>query len=493
MTPDQINAALADLDRDPKTAMNAQPRKRSVGGRGRGVPSLLEVARAGNAFVAARDATRKNLPLGRDGAVLRLGQVLPGRAAIEGNDRAEALVDGGTQLLRTLEEMEARGLRRAQLAESPWSDWYWPIYQGILGCRYADPDFPLQSEDWKVKSDYVRARPARDVAARGDAAALAKLSPSEKYDLLIGDADGHLTRAMWQQGEHYYDDGGKVERWMGICHGWAPAAYMMARPTRALQVAAADGATKLVFTPSDLKALASLLWAEATPPNRFIGGRCNDKDPPMDENGRTTSQDAFDTNPGTWHLAVVNQIGIARRSVILDATYDYEVWNQPVVAYEYWYFNPRTRRTAMDLASARVAIGDFDNDRFRRYRSPAARFVVGVAMSLVYVAETSPSTADRDAAERDERVEVEYLYDLELDGDGRIVGGEWHNNKHPDFLWTPPPGAVARTSFDALATGGWDDDAAPEAWRRAAIQAAEHGRPLGRIVEALVGMSRSLG
>ena len=31
---------------------------------------------------------------------------------------------------------------------------------------------------------------------------------------------------------------------------------------------------------------------------------------------------------------------------------------------------------------------------------------------------------------------VTYWYDLELDEDNNIVGGEWYTNRHPDFLWT---------------------------------------------------------
>ena len=53
---------------------------------------------------------------------------------------------------------------------------------------------------------------------------------SEKYDALIGDKSGALTRRMWLEGKGYYDASGKVETWMGICHGWSPAAYMLDRP-----------------------------------------------------------------------------------------------------------------------------------------------------------------------------------------------------------------------------------------------------------------------
>jgi len=49
-----------------------------------------------------------------------------------------------------------------------------------------------------------------------------------------------------------------VETWMGICHGWAPASYMLARPRRTLSLKSPDGVL-IRFFPSDVKALASLL------------------------------------------------------------------------------------------------------------------------------------------------------------------------------------------------------------------------------------------
>lgn len=445
-----------------------------------------------NAFVEQRDRYRKLLKTEHDGQLIRLGQVQPGRAPYQQNDRAENLVDGpADELLRTLEAMEERGLRSAQLPESPWSDWYWPIYQGILGARYNDPGFPLESEDWKVKRDYVLAHPVRPIFDSGDATAISRLSPSEKYDLLIGDRDGQLTSAMWEEGERYYDQQGMVERWMGICHGWAPAAYMLGRPRKAVELLAADGRTRLLFYPADLKGLGSLLWAKCSPAVRFIGGRCNDKNPVMDENGRVRSAQCFDTNPGTFHMALVNQIGLRKRSFIIDATFDYEVWNQPVYAYSYTYFNPRTRQPVSTLAEARVARSELTNDRFAQYRSQNARYFVGIGVKLVYVAETVPDDEREDVPQNDALKTVRYAYDLELDENGQILGGEWYNNAHPDFLWTPAPGALAQATTDYAATGDFSGWVVPESWRRAAIAAARNGQPLGKLVSALIALASS--
>jgi hypothetical protein len=489
----EINEALAEIQRDPRAALDRLPPKQHL--RGAAAPALFSADDvAQGRHIEGRDLLRQRHTMLDNGVVIRLAEVLPGRAPYEQHDRAENLVDRLEH--RDLRAMEAAGLREASLDESPWSDDYWGIYRGVLGCRYADPRFPSDA-DWAKNHAYVRDRPALEIAATGDQDAIDRLAPAEKYDLLVGDPQGTLTARMWQEGRAYYERDGKVERWMGICHGWAPAAYMLPRPRRALTVLAADGHTHLRFYPSDIKGLASLLWANTSAVSRFIGGRCNDKDPARDEIGRMSSSRCFDTNPGTWHLAIVNQIGAARRSFVLDATFDYEVWNQPAHAYSYRTFNPLEYRYASDLSRAIVPIDQFppERDRFRRYRGANVAAIVGVVMEVDYVVETAPSHDTEDDPSRDGITRVRYIYDLELDPAGAILGGEWYQNRHPDFLWTPPPGARARTAADAYATGDWlEGQVIPGTWRSAALRAAEAyggAAPLARIVERLIELARA--
>lgn len=445
-------------------------------------------------FVAHKDRYRQVLvadspadPVPRE--ILETGEMPYMPAHILPNDRPIKLVDD-LRYTRP-EDIDAAGLQAA-LKESPWSDDYWAIYRGELGCRYADPRFPGPHAGWEENFNYVREHPARAIVASGDELAIDQLSPSEKYDLFVDDADGTLTNSMWAEGKAFYDHIGTVETWMGICHGWAPAAYQLPRPRRAVTAVTADG-RQLRFYPSDIKALASLLWANAGTPARQVGSRTHDKNPATDEVGRITSIEAFDTNPGTWHLSITNQLA-GGRSFVMDATYDYEVWNQPVFSYEYSYFNPQEDRLAVDLRDATVMRDSFTNDRFRRYRSPQMEAVVGVAMRVGYVVETAPSHAISDDASNDAIQMVDYLYDLELDGTDRIIGGEWRQNAHPDFLWTPPLQERALAPEDQSATGSWTiSEPLPDQWRRLASQAARRRRPLplARIVENLIQAANS--
>ncbi len=486
-----IDKKLSALEQNPVQEMMKKPEKRDIDGNIiESTTAFSQQAIESKQFIAARDKVRQEFYTLVDGVVVKLSEVSLGRAAFEANDRAEQLVDSFQY--NNLEHMESANLREAVLDESPWSDDYWALYKGILGCRYADPDFP-SSEDWMENFSYVRDKPAADIIATGNANEIDLLSPSEKYDLLVGDRNGSLTRNMWQEGEAYYNRSGSVETWMGICHGWAPAAYMLSRPQNTITVLAADGDTEIRFFPSDIKALASLLWANAPTATRFVGGRCNDTDPEIDpENGRAISIKCFDTNPGTWHLAIVNQIGEARRSFVLDVTYDYEVWNQPAHGYQYWYFNPQEMEWASSLEDATVAMSDFNNDRFSAYRGDEAASVVGVMMRVQYIVETDPTHQNTDSPADDKIQTVDYYYDLELDTNGVIQGGEWYQNPHPDFLWTPPTTTRAISNGDSWARGNWDaGEPLPSTWKAPAQFASSRSSlPLAKVVESLINLSR---
>jgi hypothetical protein len=490
MNDKDLQNELDAFDRNPKEEMGRIPDKRDEAGKLIANPFTAFSPRdlRDGSFVVEKDTVRRSFSTVVDGVYMSLEDSSPGRASIGAGDRPEDLVESLRYV--DLGAMEAAGLQQAALApsEQPWSDDYWPLYLGCLGRRYADPQFP-GSTDWSKNRDYIRQHPAQQIWRDG-AAAIDLLSPAEKYDFLVGDDTGSLTSAMWAEGESYYKSTGEVESWMGICHGWAAASYMMPRPTHAVTVQAANG-TQVRFYPADIKALASLLWAQANTNIRFIGGRSTDQNPATDANGRVISPKAFDTNPGTWHLAVVNQLGVARRSFVMDATYDYEVWNQPVAGYAYRYFNPQTMKLVETLGDATVTLDQYTHDRFKQYRGRDAASCAGVIMQVRYMIETKPTHRASDGPSHDAVNTVNYKYDLELNTDNRIVGGEWFTGKsHPDFLWTPPPGTRAMSPAEQMATGTWDTgEVLPRSWRSAGVRAARDGMPLAKIVEALIRLA----
>jgi hypothetical protein len=391
------------------------------------------------------------LNLSKAKAICRRSQIFnPGtKSAFTPQDRVEHLVDNGSNVLRDIFKMHERNLLSAKLTNMPWSDDYWPIAEGILANRYADEE--LEYGNWQEQFDWFKTHPSDNYVLSNK---IDLLSPAEKYDLLVQNKEMSLSQNMWMQGKAYWDEYQKVEGWMGICHGWAPAAFMLPEPKKKVEVNLHDG-TKMTMFPSDIKGLGSFLWATSEYASTFIGGRCDVKSPAKDENGRIIDDKCFDTNPGTWHLSVVNQLGIAKRSMVIDATFDYEVWNQPMYSYNYTYFNPETQEVTGDINKAIIAMENYTQDKFKKYRDAKSKFVVGIAMEIEYIVETSPS---HEEFQKNASRKTRYVYDLELDENNIIIGGEWYQNQHPDFLWVPKKNAKPYSVIDMnLNTLNWDE------------------------------------
>lgn len=493
---EDINSFLKRFDTDPASAMKEALLRWDDFGNvvppdAPGERWFPELAMANGEAIKARDRLRSRFCMNFGTEKKCLGDEPGSRAAIRGSDLPEALTDNGASgLVRTLEEMEKLRLSHARTPKRPWSGDYWPYYKGSIAARYADAGVPF-SFDFRVHRQYVFNYPAKTIVKYGSSWQIDHLSPAEKYDLLIGHGNRfRLAQSNWEEGEMFLREHGSVPTWFGICQGWSAGAMMESRPRRAVRVRSADTKIKLTFYPDDIKALASLLWAHGEYETRFAGGRCSDPNPATDANGRIISRDCFDTNPGTWHLALTNQVGISRRGLILDSSYDEQIWNQPILSYRYYYFNPQTFLYVNKLSKARVPIRKFTNDKFRSYRSKKAAFVVGIAMDVTYMIKSEPSHAISDSAGRDRLRRVRYMYDLELDRERNIIGGEWYTQKHPDFLWVPVQGTQAVSPYEEEAVGEWvKGEALPDAWRDAAQEAAIDGFPLAKIVNGLIQRS----
>ena len=383
-----------------------------------------------------------------------------GKQGWEAHDRPQHLFEAGVKVETNITRLPKKG----KLTYKPWSAHYWPIAVGGISMRYADPDFNelLAEEDsyerligyYTQPTDFLRLQPFEEQRQRQ----LDLYSPAEKYDLLVGSRDFKLTNLVKEQGRKHMDEDGAVAGWMGICHGWAVAAYASPRPVQSIAVKAADGKTTVNFYPDDLRALVSLKWASSSSWDAlFIGGRCNISEDPEDdddkklnideETGRVLNAECFDTNPGTWHTVITNKIARYDESFIMDATFDAEVWNQPVYAYKVKYYHPRTEAPGT-LAQSIMPIDEQwkKEDTFAAFRNnDQAKKIVLVKMEVTYVVETEPRQGE---PHPDSLSSTTYWYDLELDAQNNIIGGEWLNNYHPDFLWTKKRNSRPQNTVD---------------------------------------------
>lgn len=394
-----------------------------------------------------------------------------------------------------------------QASSEPWSSTYWPIEYGILSVRYADNEKMSIVDDqgryltWRKSINRYHEPQDYQNASSGDLSSYVDqyFSPAEKYDLLVGDTSSFtLTNNNKNQGSAYEDSRGDVEGWMGICHGWAPAAFSLPRPQNDVVVTAADGKTKVKFYADDIRGLASLKYAASPYENLFVGGRCNIPDSKVAKDpasGLITDYTCFDVNPGSWVIILANRLGVQKKSFVIDATFDFQVWNQPMYSYNMSFFNVLNDSPG-DLEASKVKVGDIANSSeavlkfINKMVNKQATHIVGVSMDIVYIAETSPS---HNSPGNDRKVGVNYVFTLELDDQNNIIGGEWLHNQHPDFLWAPVDGSQPTNDEDQqIASSIQGDISSPDVLKQLtqyAASASSRGEVLDIVIKYLVAKS----
>jgi hypothetical protein len=392
-----------------------------------------------------------------------------------------------SKMIRNLYQLDSLNINTKRLKNAYWPQISWPLKKGMIAARYNETAFTLMAS-FQSRRAWIEKYPMRDIvgmSASDRMSFMSKLSPAEKYDLLIGDLDASLTMANWDEGE-YFDRRGTMGDWMGVCEGSAAASAFFPEPIRAVELPSKIDGITVKFEAKDIKALAGLMWSEFVVPDRdipIIGRRCRTNNPPRNSDGRITSGPCADTNPGTFHIALLNFVGAQEKPLFIDHSPGVEVWNWPINIYEVEYFHPEDRsRRSKNLKKSLVSYDDFykrHNDKRKQYRSPGTKFMVGVKVKFW-------------ANPQENGYQIQY--DLELDGAGNIIGGEWHTAHYPDFMWTIPDGLKPQAMGDASIPSGsrWDIGARaplPGEWILPALQSAIRIQPLMAIVEKLVEAS----
>jgi hypothetical protein len=282
-----------------------------------------------------------------------------------------------------------------EVEQKPWSDSYWPSYQGGIADRWNDSSSP---------DAFTYELHDRDELVAMTEAQLKKLSPAEKYDILRGSYDYPLVES--ERSRTSPDD----PSWFGLCHGWAPAAINFTEP-KPVTVTSVDG-IEVPFGSSDIKAL--LTYAQQDSDDmRFVGQRCNPGDDPDSPQCRSV-------NAGSFHVILANQLGLVGEAFVANIAPRDEVWNQPVFGF----------KTRVISESASVYPG----------AAPGTVTIAHVESQMQYISEIGAHwdarPYDRYPNQASSRT---YRYKLELNSDGEIIGGEWDDASHPNFLWAQDP------------------------------------------------------
>lgn len=420
-------------------------------------------------------------------------------------------------------ELQRRNLSQGRTTNQPWSGPYWPLKQGMVANPYLERTIfsyvhfiPTVDdiEPYGKRRNYVLTNESQLSEKE-----LAKLAPSEKYDILLGN-NLDLSNRIWDfinswkndmkwdyitsidmPGEDYEIEKKNyiVANWEGICHGWAPASGVIPKPEKTVVVTLPDG-RRMPFYPEDIKGLISLTWANSLVQDNVLseGLRCKRIMPKRDRFGRfydNIPEDGkvlprcADIHPAVMHVALSNVTGNQGRSFVIDKNPKIAVSNQPVVGYKFKYFHPET---GADLSFER-ALTPYDSyrksDVYAENRNPSTAYVIGVESTITYADWTQIKKPDSKDYLKDKTDELVSLYDLEIDAVGNIIGGQWRgfknlldnssdsgpamNSNRPDFLWVVPKNF--KKYFSPISTlESWDirsGQPVPKSWTDASIVA----------------------
>lgn len=243
------------------------------------------------------------------------------------------------------------------------------------------------------------------------------LSPLGKYDRSFN--AGQSKAADWEEKNHTAAANSEEAAWAGHCNGFSAAAQRHMRPKKSV---VKNGVT---FEIQDIKALLAEIHMSAK--YLFLGGRRCENDQriplPGERPDPTKINECQDINPGTFHAAVANWIGIAKHTVIFDDRVSSQVWNYPMYAYQ-------STVTAMTLQDALKEITGSRNGSYR-FNPTAVKFSF-IDMTVTF-ADAAEETSGTTIAKTQR-----YTYILELNDKDEIIGGEWVRGSvsdHPDFLW----------------------------------------------------------
>ncbi|MCB9622006.1 MAG: proprotein convertase P-domain-containing protein [Sandaracinus sp.] len=325
-----------------------------------------------------------------------------------------------------------------------WPSTYWPTYEDSINTRWNGREmspaekYDLAFNGWTPPEGFDALRPFdrnRPAPTDWDQAYYDQLGPLARH-ISTNMGNRRDREAAIADTEDHRPDEWPVETWWGLCHAWVPAALLEDRPLRAVEH---NGVT---FEVGDMEAL--LIAAYNRAPADMIGGRCNlgsgDTQIERDEQGRAIAVECRDSNPGALHVIVTNFLGLQRKGFAFDRTYDYEVWNQPVVGYEI------TKQEEITVARANELLG-LTGDTYTFNADAAKLYEINLAVNWITESHAGVTPNESSRYTRTDR----YTYILEVDAEGKIIGGEYtgrSRTQHPDFLWNPR--RLTRSSISSL-------------------------------------------
>lgn len=279
-----------------------------------------------------------------------------------------------------------------------WSGDHWPLNKGLINQRWNTPE----------RQGFELVTPTKEELLLLTSDDVARLAPTEKFDILMGRYDYPLKLKIAAEASP------ASAAWEGIGNGWAIASANYPEP-KALTLTNADGIV-IPFGSSDVKALLSYYYAKGPnlPLAKYLGRRCRTPADEADEVAECND----DLTAAAFHVALGNVIGAGKKSIILDIARYAEVWNHPVIGY---------KSEVTEVLPARPNSPEGTHDIMR------------MKTKLVYVDESVGNSWEPVRGTYNQvTTNRVYKYDLYLDKSGTIIGSAWLSNDRPDFMWMMP-------------------------------------------------------
>ncbi len=315
---------------------------------------------------------------------LTLGFWLTQCRTIEPSSEKEALPSEERTFLSNLnvyDKTYAHLPLKAEHKGALWNGYYWPYSQGSIKAK---PFGASESPFAKIKKIYYMR---------------------------------HMKEAFDSQFEPWLDrviNFNKEESWSGICTGVAKASFSVKVPTVPVTL---DGVT---FYPHEIKALFALFFNFTENKSYIAGERAEWQDDVLDDTGRPRAPATRDTNPGTFHIAMTELLS-RQVPFFVDVSNREPVLNFPVKKFEVLSSLPLTDKAKIE------SLRNFNRDAVS-WMQVKARLTMADSHRVIL-----------EVPGRNYDYVQEYDYILELDGEGKIIGGEWQGEsqmQHPDLIAT---------------------------------------------------------
>lgn len=286
---------------------------------------------------------------------------------------------------------------RLNAKNAPWAGNYFPMQDGGIANRWQKCE----------KGVCINLKTESDIKSLSQKA-INKLSPIEKYDLLVSDYNFSATQhEMKFRGLKRPQP---PQDWEGFCNGIRCASLITDEPRYAVTLKNAEG-LNIRFEPADIKALlgANYFYVENY---GQIGG-------PTQE-GKARNQ----PNPAVFDLALRFYLGKNSKGFVIDTHLGSEIWNETVVGY---------KRSLSDSEN-------LTNEEKKKYPQAIKKikiFLVVETLGEIDIRESNKRTKKK-VADGTLLSTVETGYTLYLDIQNKAIDGEWFpakNERGIDFAW----------------------------------------------------------